>query len=43
MKKMRNARRGLVGNSEWNRPLGSLGVGGMIILKWILKEQSFRV
>jgi hypothetical protein len=32
---MRNAHKILVGNSEGKRPLGNLGLNGMIILRWI--------
>jgi hypothetical protein len=34
----RNAYRALVGKPEGKRPLGRLGIGGRIIVKWILEK-----
>ena len=39
----RNACRILVGKGEGKKPLGRSGVGGRMILKWILKEYFGRV
>jgi hypothetical protein len=43
MGEMKNTYRILVGKPKRKRPLGRLGVGGSIILEWILGKQDVKV
>jgi hypothetical protein len=40
MLEMRNAYKFMVGKSEGKRPLVRLGIGGRIILEWILRKMD---
>jgi hypothetical protein len=42
MGEKRNSHRVLVGKSEGRRPVGKLGLGGFILLKWFLNKWTGR-